>query len=291
MAMSVATDPLVFPEGLRWRGDTLWFSDMTGLAVMAVGPTGAARRVVEVPGQPSGLGWLPDGRLLIVSMHDRRLLRLEPDGLVEHADLRGIATGHCNDMVVDKYGRAYVGNFGLDFGSYMRQHSLAYGFADPDFPTATLALVDPDGTVRVAAEGLRFPNGMVITPDGKTLIVAETFDPRLTAFTIAEDGTLHDRRVWATMSGGIPDGICLDAEGAIWVASPPTHECLRLAAGGAVLDRVQISQDCLSCALGGEDGTTLLLASGPSPAMLRVPGGRMGKIEMATVTVPGMEMP
>ncbi len=287
MAGTVTTllDDLVFPEGLRWRGDTLWFSDMNGLAVMA------ARRVVEVPGQPSGLGWLPDGRLLIVSMHDRRLLRLEPDGLVEHADLRGIATGDCNDMVVDRHGRAYVGNFGLDFGGYMRQHSLEYGFTDPDFPTAKLALVDPDGTVRVAAEGLRFPNGMVITPDGGTLIVAETFGPRLTAFTIAADGTLHDRRVWAAMTAGIPDGLCLDAEGAVWVASPRSHECLRLAAGGAVLDRVGISQDCFSCALGGDDGRTLLLAAGPSPATPLVPGTRTGKIEMARVGVPGIAMP
>jgi len=234
---------------------------------------------------------LPDGRLLVVSMHDRRLLRLDPDGLVEHADLRGVATGHCNDMVVDAHGRAYVGNFGLDFGSYIREHSLEYGFADPDFPTAALALVDPDGTVRVAAEGLRFPNGMVITPDGQTLIVAETFGPRLTAFTIAEDGTLHNRQVWAEMSGGIPNGLCLDAEGAIWVVSPPTHECLRLAEGGAVLDRVRIGQDCFSCALGGDDGRTLLLAAGPSPATPLEPGARTGKIEMTTVSVPGVGMP
>jgi len=293
MAGTVTTllGDLVFPEGLRWRGDTLWFSDMNGSTVMSVGLDGAVRHVADVPGQPSGLGWLPDGRLLAVSMHDRRLLRLEPTGLVEHADLRGVATGDCNDMVVDRHGRAYVGNFGLDFGSYIREHSLAYGFADPDFPTATLALVDPDGTVRVAAEGLRFPNGMVITPDGGTLIVAETFGPRLTAFTIAEDGTLHDRRVWAAMSGGIPDGLCLDAEGAIWVASPPTHECLRLAEGGVVLDRVGISQDCFSCALGGADGKTLLLAAGPSPATPLVPGTRTGRIEMTMVGVSGLEMP
>lgn len=293
MAGTVTTllGDLVFPEGLRWCGDTLWFSDMNGLTVMAVGPDGATRRVADVPGQPSGLGWLPDGRLLVVSMHDRRLLRLDPDGLVEHADLRGIATGDCNDMVVERHGRAYVGNFGVDFGRYIREHSLAYGFADPDFPTATLALVDPDGTVRVAAEGLRFPNGMVITPDGATLIVAETFGPRLTAFSIAADGTLHDRRVWAAMSGGIPDGICLDAEGAIWVASPPTHECLRLAAGGAVLDRVRIGQDCFSCALGGDDGRTLLLGAGPSPATPLVPGTRTGRIKMTRVGVSGTEMP
>ncbi len=190
MAGTVATllDALVFPEGLRWRGDTLWFSDMNGLAVMAATMASPARRVVEVPGQPSGLGWLPDGRLLVVSMHDRRLYRLDPEGLVEHADLSGVATGHCNDMVVDARGRAYVGNFGLDFGSYIGRRSLGYGFTDPDFPPATLALVDPDGTVRVAAAGLRFPNGMVISPDGETLIVAETFGPSLTAFAIAEDG-------------------------------------------------------------------------------------------------------
>ena len=200
---SLLLDGLYFGEGPRWHDGELWFSDFYDHAVKAVTPSGAVRTVVELPGgQPSGLGWLPDGQLLVVSMLDQRLLRLEPGGLVEHADLSGIATFHCNDMVVDGLGRAYVGNFGFDLDRELAARGVESVLAD--HVTAKLARVDPDGSVHVAASDMHFPNGSVITPDGRTLIVAETLGLRLTAFTIADDGTLHDRRVWADLGFRVP---------------------------------------------------------------------------------------
>jgi sugar lactone lactonase YvrE len=203
----ILVDGLRFPEGPRWYDGRLWFSDMHSQQVLAVDLDGKTETIVVVPQDPSGLGWLPDGRLLVVSMQDRRLLRLDPGGLVEVADLSELASFHCNDMVVDEKGRAYVGNFGFDL----------HGGQSP-MPTG-LVLVAPDGSSRVVAEDLRFPNGTVITPDGRTLIVGETFGGCLTAFDVAEDGSLSGRREWARMDKAVPDGICLDAEGAIWVAS------------------------------------------------------------------------
>lgn len=202
---------------------------------------------MAVPGQPSGLGWLPDGRLLVVSMTDRRLMRLDPAGLTEVADLSKLATFHCNDMVVDALGRAYVGNFGFD------------NVKEQELVPARLILVMPDGTTRVVAEDLHFPNGCVITPDGRTLVVAETYGARLTAFTIAADGSLSDRRIWANIPGTTPDGICLDAQGAIWVASPISREVLRVREGGEVTQRTPTTGQAIACMLGGPDGKTLFV--------------------------------
>ena len=219
------TTPLIeglgFLEGPRWRDGLLWFSDFVARKVHTVDLGGELSDVVEVEHVPSGLGWLPDGRMLIVSMEDRRLLRVEDGSLIEHADLSSHATYHCNDMVVDAQGRAYVGNFGFNYES-------------GDAPVgAKLMRVDPDGSLHVAAEDLMFPNGTVITPDGKTMIVGESFGARLTAFDVADDGTLSNRRVWAQLDGGrIPDGNCLDADGAIWIASPTTKEVVRVLEGG-----------------------------------------------------------
>lgn len=205
---TVLLDDLVFPEGPRWRDGKLWFSDMNDLRVRTVDLDGRTEDVVRVPGQPSGLGWLPDGRLLVVSMTDRRLLRLDGDTLSEVADLSKLANHHCNDMVTDVEGRSYVGNFGFDLQ------------AGESPRTTGLVLVTPEGDARIVAEDLSFPNGSVITPDGRTLVVGESWAGRLSAFDIAEDGSLSGRRVWAQLEGAIPDGCCLDAEGAIWVASP-----------------------------------------------------------------------
>ena len=195
----VLLDGLTFPEGPRWHDGRLWFSDFYAHEVIAVDLRGNREHIIEVPGQPSGLGWTPNGQLLVVSMTDRRLLRLDPDGLTAVANLSDFANYHCNDMVVDGDGRAYVGNFGFN------SHA-----GDP-FRAANLVRVDPDGTVSVAATNLAFPNGSVITPDGQTLIVGETRGNILTAWDRAPDGSLSNRRIWAHLDGGFPDGICLDA--------------------------------------------------------------------------------
>jgi sugar lactone lactonase YvrE len=245
----VLLDGLTFPEGPRWHDGRLWFSDMYGPEVVAVDLEGQRETICEVPGQPSGLGWLPDGRLLIVSMKDRRLLRREPSGeLVEHADLSDIATFHCNDMVVGGDGNAWVGNFGFDL----------HARAEPR--PAKLALVTPDGQARAVAEDLQFPNGSVITPDGATLIVGESGAQRLTAFDIGPDGSLANRRTWAEVPGP-PDGICLDAEGCIWVAIPRNRAgVVRVAEGGEVRRHIELDErDAFACMLGGPEGRTLFI--------------------------------
>ena len=275
----VLLDGLVFPEGPRWHAGRLWFSDMHAHRVMTVDLAGRAETVVEVPGQPSGLGWLPDGRLLVVSMTDRRLLRLDPGGLTVAADLSTLASFHCNDMVVDARGRAYVGNFGFDL------------IARAPFAPAELVLVPPDGAARVVARDLAFPNGCVITPDGRTLIVGESGASRLTAFTIEPDGSLVDRRLWARLENVVPDGICLDDEGAIWVASPVGNDVVRVRAGGTVVDRVRVSTVPFACMLGGPDRRTLFVATAESHEPEVTQARRSGRIEVATVDVPGAGSP
>ncbi|MDH4143793.1 MAG: SMP-30/gluconolactonase/LRE family protein [Acidimicrobiia bacterium] len=276
----IVVDGLAFGEGPRWHDGRLWLSDMHAHQVLAVEPGGAVEVVCEVPTWPSGLGWLPDGRLLVVSMTDRRLLRREADGtLVTHADLSGVATFHCNDMVVDAAGSAYVGNFGFDLHAH----------AEPR--AAALALVRPDGRVSVAAEGLEFPNGSVITPDGSTLVVAESMGRRLRAFDIAADGSLSGARVWADLDGGVPDGICLDAEGAIWYADPRANRCVRVAQGGEVLARVDVDRGCFACMLGGADRSTLyVLAASTSDPAASVEQ-RSGQVLAVEVDVPGAGLP
>jgi sugar lactone lactonase YvrE len=274
-ATEVLLDGLAFPEGPRWRGGRLWFSDMHADAVLAVDAAGRVERIAEVPGQPSGLGWLPDGRLLVVSMTDRRLLRPDPGGLVPVADLSAHATWHCNDMVVDARGRAYVGNVGSEI------HGGARGVPTP----AALCRVDPDGRVSVAARDLLFPNGTVITPDGRTLVVGESFGARLTAFDVdPATGALSGRREWARLVRAVPDGICLDAEGAIWVASPVSAAVLRVREGGEVLERIPVSTQAFACMLGGEDRRTLFV-----PARCRAEA--TGRIETVRVDVPGAGLP
>lgn len=272
-------DGLAFPEAPRWHDGKLWFSDFYTHQVHCIGADGALKTVVDVPGQPSGLGWLPDGRLLVVSMHDRCLLRLDASGLATVADLSGLAPSHCNDMVVDRQGRAYIGNFGFDMFN-----------KEPVTPTVLL-LVQQDGQARVVADDLLFPNGCVITPDQSTLIVAETFGKRLTAFDIAADGSLGRRRVWADLGEASPDGICLDAEGAVWVASPPTSEFLRVREGGEIAERIKVSNQAIACALGGPDGRTLYMVTGRVSKAPRALAERVGRIESLRVTVPGAGSP
>jgi sugar lactone lactonase YvrE len=274
----VVLEGLAFPEGPRWHDGRLWFSDMHAHEVVAVDlATGERETIVEVPACPSGLGWLPDGRLLVVSMEDRRVLRLEDSGLVEHADLSGLATFHCNDMVVDRVGRAYVGNFGFDL----------HQRADP--VDAVLARVDPDGSVHAAADAMQFPNGSVV--HDTTLVVAESFAGRLTAFDVADDGSLSNRRVWAQLEGAVPDGICLDAEGAIWVASPTSNEVLRVREGGEVTHRVTLDRGAFACMLGGDDRRTLLICTSHSSDPVESAQQRSGRIESMRVDVPGAGLP
>jgi sugar lactone lactonase YvrE len=275
----VLLDGLAFPEGPRWHDGKLWFSDMHAGAVLSVDVSGKSEVMVEVPNAPSGLGWLPDGRLLVVSMTDRRLLRLDPDGLSEVADLSELASYHCNDMVVDGQGRAYVGNFGFDL------HDRAT-------PTnAEIVLVTPDGRARLVADEMQFPNGSVITPDGATLIVGETFGARLTAFDIEADGSLSGRRTWAQLDGIMPDGICLDAEGAIWVASPVSHAIFRVAEGGKILEQIALETQSFACMLGGPDGRTLHICTAESPNPETCIANRTGRIEIVEVDVPHAGLP
>jgi sugar lactone lactonase YvrE len=277
---TILLEDLAFPEGPRWHEGRLFFSDQHDHRVVAMEPNGKAETIVEVPQQPSGLGWLPDGRMLVVSMLDRRVLRLEGNELVEHADLSSIATGDCNDMVVDAGGRAYVGNFGFDM------------YAGEGPQQAALILVDPDGSLRIAADNLGFPNGTVISPDGKTLIVGESMGGCLTAFDILADGTLGGRREFGRVQGAVPDGICLDAEGAVWMACPFSGRVVRVKDGGEVLDEVKVSYDsAFACMLGGTDRTTLYICTAPDHVPSEVRKVRGGRIETVEVEVPGAGLP
>ena len=280
MPFDTLLDGLCFGEGPRWHEGRLWLSDMHAYTVLAVDLDGKREDVLEVSGKPSGLGWLPDGRLLVVSMNDRQLLRREPSGaLVTHADLRPFADHPCNDMVVDGQGRAFVGNFGFDF-----EHS--------EKPRTTcLVRVDPDGRASVAATEMRFPNGSVITPDGRTLIVGESFGNCLTAFTIARDGGLSARGEWAKLEGAVPDGICLDAENAVWVASPISNEVLRVREGGAVAERIPVGRPAIACMLGGPDRRTLFVLSADGFGAEETVQKRSARVEITRVDVPGAGFP
>jgi len=276
---TVLLDGLVFGESPRWHDGKLWFSDVLAQRVMTVDLEGKAETVIEMPGRPSGLGWLPDGRLLVVSVMDCRLLRLDPDGLAEVADLHELASHHCNDMVVDRLGRAYVGNCGFDL------------IAQQPFAPAEIVLVTPDGDARVVADDLAFPNGTVITPDGHTLIVAESYGARLTAFQIEPDGSLTQRHIWAQLEQAVPDGICLDAEGAIWVASPGSGEVLRVREGGEVTHRIKMSTRAYACMLGGPQRRTLFVLTAETANPDKAKAKASSRVEIVEVDVPGAGLP
>jgi len=294
MDTTVLVDGRHFTEDPRWHEGRLWYSDFYGHAVHSVGPDDDDRIELELDDQPSGLGWLPDGRLLVVAMTSRQVRRLEPDGsLVLHADLSHIATYWCNDMLVDTHGRAYVGHFGLNLDAYVAEHG-AEALMSPDAPTLShVILVQPDGTVEVAADEMRFPNGTVVTPDGRTLIVAETLALRLTAFDIDDDGRLSNRRVWADLSTHLipPDGICLDADGAVWVANALGSECVRVLEGGEITDRVTTTQRAFACNLGGDDGRTLFVCTAATSEAEACTAERTARIEVATVDGAGAGPP
>lgn len=269
--LTTLLDDLIFAEGPRWHDGKLWFSDMHDKKICTVDVNGKKEVIFEAPSDTSGLGWRPDGTLLYVSMQDKKLMQLKDGKASEVADLSEFATFYCNDMVVDAKGRAYVGNFGFDL----------HGKAEPC--GANLIMVDVDGAVSVAASDLNFPNGTVITPDDKTMIVGESFGGKLTAFDVSADGTLSNRRVWADIAPAVPDGICLDAEGAIWVASPTTQEVLRVHEGGEVSRRIKVDSNAFACMLGGADGKTLFVLTAVESDPNTMAGRRTGKIETIKV--------
>ncbi len=246
-------DDLSFGESLRWHHDRLWLADWGAQEVVAVDHGGRPEVMarVDFPAFPMCIDWLPDGRLLVVAARDGRLLRQEPDGsLVTHADLSDLAErGYpWNEIVVDGRGNAYLNNQGFDFPG-------------GKFAPGTISLLKPDGSAQLVADGIAFPNGMAITPDNSTLIIAESYGQKLTAFQIAADGSLSRPRVWADLGDGVPDGICLDAEGAIWYADVPNQQCVRVREGGEVLQTIHLDRGCFSCALGGTTGTTLFMVA------------------------------
>ncbi len=278
--LQILMSGLAFPESPRWHRDRLWFSDWGAHEVIALDLNGRSEVIARVESFPMCIDRLPDGRLLIVSASDGLLLRMEPDGsLVTHADLTGLAHHPWNDIVVDGRGNAYVNNIGFDFPG-------------GEFAPGIVALVTPDGSARQVADGVAFPNGMVVTPDNSTLILAESYSNRLTALDIGADGGLANRRVWADLQDGVPDGICVDSENAVWYGDVPNERCVRVREGGEVLQTIELDRGCFACMLGGPDGRTLFLIAnewrGPEAV---AEGSRMGQMLTTEAPAPGVGWP
>ncbi len=272
-------DGLMFPEGPRWRQDKLWFTDQHAKHIKTVDTNGNSQLIAELSDLPGGLGWLPDGRLLVVSMCNRQLLVLEQEQLRLFADLSALASFHCNDLLVDQQGRSYVGNFGYDL------------HAGAAVSTAEIIMVSPEGIPKIVSTEVIFPNGMVITPGGSTLIVAETFASRLSSFNIQSDASLGKRKLWADLDGAFPDGICLDQKNGVWVACPNTGDVIRVEQGGVVTDKVTTIGNAYACMLGGIERNTLFVLTSetddPEESVLIC----SGRIEMVDVSVPGAGLP
>ena len=273
---------LTFGESPRWHQGRLWFSDWGTQEVIAVDLAGRSEVVVRVPTTiPFCIDWLPDGRLLVVSGREGLLLRREPDGsLATHADLRGLSDRAWNEIVVDGRGNAYVNGAGFDLMS------------GEEFAPGIIALVTPDGSARQVADGIAFPNGMAVTPDNSTLIIAESYAKRLTAFDIAADGSLSNRRVWADLGDDYPDGICLDADNTVWYADVPNQHCVRVREGGQVLQTITLDRGCFACMLGGADRRTLFLMAAEWRGTEGMAGGaRTGQVLTVRAPAPGAGWP
>lgn len=278
----VLRSDLAFPESPRWNDGRLWVSDWGAHEVIAVDQAGRSEVVARVESFPMCIDHLPDGRLLIVSSADRRLLSRAGDGsLATYADLGPLSEHPWNDIVVDGRGNAYVNNIGFDFSA-----GVPAGTAP-----GIVALVTPDGFARQVADGLAFPNGMAVAPDNGTLIVAESYGQKLTAFDIAADGNLSNRRTWATVDDH-PDGICLDAEGAVWYGDVGNKRCARVREGGEVLQVIDLDRGCFACVLGGPDRQTLFLAVNEWSGSENMGGGpRMGQVLSVRAPAPGAGWP
>jgi sugar lactone lactonase YvrE len=284
MTIDESADPqvvlagLAFPESPRWHDGRLWVSDWGANEVLAVERDGRSEVVARVDSFPMCIDHLPDGRLLIVSSADRRVLRQEADGsLVTYVELGTLGVHPWNDIVVDGRGNAYVNNIGFDF---------PVGEVAPGI----VALVTPDGTARKVADGLAFPNGMAVTPDNGTLIVAESYGQKLTAFDIAVDGGLSNGRTWAKVDDH-PDGICLDADGAVWYGDVGNQRCVRVREGGEVLQAITLDRGCFACVLGGPERRTLYMTVNEWGGAETMSGGRMGQVLSAEAPAPGVGWP
>ena len=264
----------MFGESPRWHAGRLWFVDFGAQEVGAVDLQGNRELIARTPGMPMGIGFRPDGQLLVVSVRDGKLLRHQPDGSLQlYADLSVLSHHPWGELVVDGRGNAYVGNLGFEFPG-------------GEFAPGSVALVTPDGVVRTVVEGVAFPNGMAVSPDNSSLILAESYAHRLTAFDVAADGSLSNRRVWAELGDAYPDGICLDAEGAVWYADVPAKRCVRVRAGGEVLQTVQLDRGCFACALGGDDGRTLLIMAAEFGGAPHPGAARTGQIVAVQAPAP-----
>jgi sugar lactone lactonase YvrE len=280
--LETLTTGLEIGESPRWHEGRLWFSNWGAQEVIAVDLDGRSEVMARVPTTiPFSIDWLPDGRLLIVSGPEGVLLRRESDGsLVTHADLTGLSDRGWNEIVVDGHGSAYINGGGFDL------------MAGEPFAPGIVAVLTPDGSTRKVADGIAFPNGMAVTPDNSTLVVAESYAKRLTAFDIAADGGLANRRVWADLGDGVPDGICIDAEKAVWYADVPNKRCVRVREGGEVLETVELDRGCFACMLGGAAKTTLFMmaAKWAGPAnMFDEPG--TGQVLTVKAPAPGAGWP
>jgi sugar lactone lactonase YvrE len=287
----VLREGLSFGEDPRWHDGRLWYSDFYRHAIFSIDEEGEEERLeVMVPNQPSGLGWLPDGDLLYVSMTDQRVMRRHDETSTLFADISPYCGFWANDMVVSDSGFAYVGNFGFDLDVMMRDVGPAGMMSSPP-PTANLVALDPSGAVVQVVPDMAFPNGSVITPDGATLIVGETLAYRLSAFDVASDGTLANRRVWAQLDFVATDGMCLDADGQVWVANALTTQCVRVKEGGEITGVVETNRRAYACMLGGADRNRLFVMTAPTSDRFKIAGVTDATIEVADVDTPGAGWP
>jgi sugar lactone lactonase YvrE len=282
---------LSFGEAPRWHDGRLWYSDFYRHAVFSIDEEGLDERLeVMVPSQPSGLGWLPNGDLLYVSMTDQRVMRRRDETSSLFADVSSHCGFWANDMVVSDSGCAYVGSFGFDLDVMMRDLGPAGMMASPP-PTTNLVVLDPYGAIIQVVPDMSFPNGSIITSDGATLIVAETLAYRLSAFDITSDGTIANRRIWAPLDFVAPDGICLDADKQVWVANAITSQCVRVKEGGEITATVETNQRAYACMLGGPDRARLFVMTAPTSDRFTIASVTDATIEAVDVEVPGAGLP